>query len=410
VYRLPYSDFGFSPVLENIDYFLADDNICVVDGVLKLRCRGSNGLFAPPPYGSYTASIVELRAWIPSELDSLFGFRAYGAENNGEIGFQFSADDGVSWLYYDGATWIPAGGDWNTVDDADAGIATFPYNGSLKIRIRLAPSSNNLYSPYLTLVRIFCEFRPFAMMDDVYRSFKHFLRDKCTYRQLYQEELNGTNLVIIPDRFQIIGEVKVFDLALDPNKRDNLVDVVTDQEILLTRNVTGTIEAQFLSTPGVHLGTDAGMTLAETPAIIFQLLSNQEDKLSARDVYADWEVSKKVVRVRKTPLRYNVFFQIKSIAHKKARVVGVNDAIRRGIEREGFIRSLALDRYFNLLLPSGAEAQEDEPETNLLVHRYEGNVEWLDWNQSISHEVPLAEEVVIGIWPMGWSDFTQENT
>lgn len=89
------------------------------------RYNSGNGREGNYPIDKPT--IKPTTSWEVSGLSEFFGFaETLGAENEGNIGYQLSDDDGVNYRYYNGASWVVTSSQYNSAEVVGANIDKFP--------------------------------------------------------------------------------------------------------------------------------------------------------------------------------------------------------------------------------------------------------------------------------------------
>ena len=78
-------------------------------------------------YPSDRPTINPVGSFFAPTMSSWHSFGELAYKDGGEVYYQLSADDGLSWLYFNGFSWASAGGsDYNTADAVNANIPIFP--------------------------------------------------------------------------------------------------------------------------------------------------------------------------------------------------------------------------------------------------------------------------------------------
>lgn len=100
--------------------------------------------FTPPTFPSgnrarYTSGAVSVESRLPYNFSSSLSFASFiesATKNNGEIYYQLSDDDGVTWKYFDGTNWSTAGSsNYNTATVVTNNIVNFPTStGSVSLK------------------------------------------------------------------------------------------------------------------------------------------------------------------------------------------------------------------------------------------------------------------------------------
>lgn len=410
---MPFFDFIF----EKNDYIANAEPESTLIGIIrddvKLLSLGTDGKYAPYPYGRYNDAAIVTRNWAPLGLENIFGFQVggYCPEGTG-IKFQCSPDDGVTWYWFDGFDWLVATTEMSTEEQIDAGISTFPFQGSLKIRMRLETDVNGECTPIVRFLRIYCKYRDFSATDDSFRSLMDFFFANGTYLQPHLEDLISQSTILLPTRFTIAQNPKVFvyNLDNDPKKRDNLFSSINNNEVTLISVQSGRVLVEFEAQPSFHIQTDAEIQISQLPSVTIQMLSARHEDATTREKVYDYARSLKVAYVSEWPSRWRYRFELKAMTHLKCPAGVIADKLRKALEKFQYVRSIFYDEMMYMYPPSQVVSQEDRPVENLYVQRFEFEARWLDWcTQEEPEEVPLVEEVNVNLWPNYRNGFTKET-
>lgn len=399
---MAYHEIFFSSAEDEKTLFSEDEKTVVMEDHIKLRSLDSGNNYAPIPFGKFFAGNLEIAKWSPRELKSLFSFEVGCTLNDGDILFQISLNDGVSYLRWDGLSWVVATTVFNSVTETNAGIPFLPIQDSLKIKVRLEPNANSKKTPKLYFIRIGCDFSEFAMSDDIFKSLKKRL-ESCRYLCHHRAALNNANSLLVPDKYKVLddSEVFVFDVENDPNFRDNLLSSFSGQSVILSTSVTSLVEVRFTSFPTVHISTDV-IKESLLPGVTLQFLDVKQEQAFSRSPDYELDENNDIFRKAEIEKRYRVTMELKVFDHIKRKAIGISDAIRRFFEKNRVLKSIAMDRNFEVIISTALESQEDRPVDNLLCNRYEIQVSWVDWNaQPDYEEINVAHDVVVNVRTLG---------
>lgn len=179
-----------------------------------------------------------LLAWLKFQLERLDSWFSEDAlPDPTSIGFRLS--DGTNTYWWDGAAWdsAPVSGEWNTENQVDANIATFPVTDKkLQVLINLK-TTNAAVTPIVNSVRVLWNARLDEEDDIIYRSLLPLLK---TARP-YAEWLPSSGLSASTDTFVLseggnlyvrnydVKEVfVVYDETNDPSHTTNLFSSFTE--------------------------------------------------------------------------------------------------------------------------------------------------------------------------------------
>ncbi len=116
---------GEDPFLMQLqdEYFVIAYDGSGVDGFIQTINLGSG----TSPYPSGVFEIYPNNSYTESNVDQWTSFTEVAEKNSGEIYYQLSDDDGVTWYYWNGTSWTTAGtSNYNTADVINSNISDFP--------------------------------------------------------------------------------------------------------------------------------------------------------------------------------------------------------------------------------------------------------------------------------------------
>src|SRR3972149_228760 len=133
-----------------------DSNGIAADFIVRLKRKDTDGRWAPrAPFAS--PGVIRFPPIRFHAVTELFGFYVRATLNDGGIGFQLSADLGVTWLRWDGAAWV-SDGSFSTDLEIDEGLPSFPLDAqdkTLTIRVKLTASSDLQKTPAIVALSVF---------------------------------------------------------------------------------------------------------------------------------------------------------------------------------------------------------------------------------------------------------------
>lgn len=134
------SDSGYNFNSEKIDF---------VDGVSEL--------YGTSTFASDKPTVSPVISYSVSEIGSWLSFEEVAIKNGGQIYYQLSDDDGLTWQYWDGSAWgVASTGDYNTAADINTNLPLFS-TSSKKILFKAFLSGNGMQQVKLDEVKIGCE-------------------------------------------------------------------------------------------------------------------------------------------------------------------------------------------------------------------------------------------------------------
>jgi len=270
------------------------------------------------------------------------------------LGYRLS-DDGVTPLYWDGATWrAPVGSEWNTDAEVNVGIESFPVsNTAIQVIINLR-TDDPAFTPEVTEVRLAYE-SDVHYQEDYIRSLLRLIREQVRPISEYQLEADGptdtVDLNAIETPYNIVGADSAFDATADPNLQTDLLagfDPVTKEVTLSTPVPDGnTIQVRFLYEPEVALTTSQDYTeLDKVPAIVIDdVTTGQSHEVSMQHV---------INKATGGGLAWDSLFQVdievpmRMVTDKAVDQQRLADAMKTLFASNPFLVSLARDERYRL--------------------------------------------------------------
>lgn len=374
------------------------DQLVVIEGVLRLRKLDQDGNWSP--VGTYGSGSVQLYSWAPTALRELIGFWAELEEDEDAgdtVRFRFSADDGATVLFWDGAAWrVPVDdSEWNSEDEVDAGISVFPFVCSITPVVKLTSGQGDS-SPALRNYNFFWEAR-YDPTEDILRSIQAKLINEVEVNAEFcaQFETSAQELEILDPLWDIGDPVQVFNRTTDPCLRTDLFSSRAGNLVTLTSPQEGEILALYrgrLGTNHIHVSTDADYQLQELPAVVISNTTQTEVVDFLVPELHEQLRSRAVVRLRTPFSRQTYSFQIRCLAQDALHDKKLADAVRRAFDTKEFIRSLALDENFPTV-GLGPVGQSDQVSDQLYARIVSVDVSVKEWLPGY-RDVPMA--LVIG--------------
>lgn len=366
------------------------------------------------------SSEIEFSNSIIGGLIELWSFEieaAYEKDDNdndlGSIDIQLSNNNGVTYLYYN-AGWVVAGAnDWNTEEEIQDNIATFPFiAGSFKQirpKVRLNPDSDNKASPHLYELRIHYEI-DFIPEKDVVKSLK-------TKIDTEVEVITEVGVIIREnlDRFDVPFKVKVesvigaWNLTTDPGRLINIFgsldqtlaetketgeELYDPQIIILTgsQNTDDDIIARIKLKIPVYIAPDSDYTIADYPKYIIELGDHFEDP-DFRDDGRKHERNKAkgLTRVRNFPQAYRMPITLISYSADDLFAKEMNRALIRKL-KDNIILSLATSERLPII-EEEEFASSNVVREDLSAKQFSFAVVYRDWLGDYE-EVPIVTSIL----------------
>jgi len=320
------------------------------------------------PVGKYKESWAVLPNWKAEGIVSLFGFgtevQTSGSDRSdkfgGSVGYQLSNDDGATWLWHNGTTWVFAGSnDWNTEHEVDMYIRNFPLTNEkqVRIKVRLSPSADGDATPSLKRVTIYADLA-FDFQDDLLRSMKHWLERYCWIRAQYfvqiPQPVSGaagscppsgpSDVIMLEDKkWEELSEpASVYNLTTDPNRSTNLFAGFVAGGIQMTSPQEGYIEANFMARPPIYIAAEEFVQLASIPSVVVQLGSVKERRdLRIGNLIDDISKANMDAKTHLSRVWFDAQFRISCQSDLKAEATRLSDAVNEALSYHRFVRSLA---------------------------------------------------------------------
>lgn len=419
---MAWRDFSFD---SDEDYKPKDSHIFIgydenIGHHVKLRAVDSMGCYSPlePLKESY----IDFPGWCPSDIfDSFFGFSSSYKENGGCVRFQISPDNGETFLWHDGTSWIAFDElslDYteeeqrNTSKEIQEFITDFPKAWtSLKIRMFLTPSPMNV-SPVVSYVTLYVTYREHSIEKDVIESFITFLEERFNFVFPFEfiiPEEYGTisEYAVTHEDIGIPGDVEnslkikepiwVYELETDPKKRDNLFESFdeTDNIIRFKRPISGHIRIVFTGIPEIIAHKDFDYDEGRKPSypvVTLEVISTVRASIDGPGNARCYEINeaKKISRFAEGLRRYEVTVRTRPYTSKTVDSYMLTGGVRRSIEQEDRIKSVNYDEYMIALW--GPQTDSNWVIENLFAQQLLTTFIWKDWSaQDKPKDVPLVD-------------------
>ncbi len=342
------------------DVALSGEEIATTRAGLQLRRRDpETGRYSPD--GLYVPGEATLPDHRALGLTELYGLRADLDENNGRVLLRLSPDGGATWLFHNGASWALAAGpaDWNTVDQVDREIPSFPLAGRrVRPRVRIEPPTDGSATPVLRCLALFLE-HEVVFGEDLVRSVKHHIERGIAARGLWRGDAAGLDKVTLDTDFEVQLPVRAYDLAADPARATDLFTGLAGKVVTLSKPATGAVEVQFAGRAPVHIATDVDFQVSEIPSIVLQLPTVTEvRRLRSGDRKLDWALARRRVRERLQPVWLAADLLVSCQSARKRDTLAMADALARLFEYERTVVSEATGEEFTVSAYGPANAQD----------------------------------------------------
>ena len=384
-----------------------------IDNEIRLRKLDSAGSYSP--IGTYTTGELLVHTWRPGALAELTGFVGYTEEDE-DVGdrvfFRLSTDEGTSQLFWSGSEWrVPtSSSEWNSEDEVDAGIGSFPFAGSISFILKLV-TGTGASTPVFKAFYIYWE-AWYDPSEDIIRSIHQKLVDEVDiHAKLLVNVDNSDEISFSSDTGTPIWEpaepIQVFKPAADPGLQNNLFSSFDGSIVKLVSAQTGELLVRYRGRlRQAHVSTEADFEREELPAVVINNLTESR----VRDfLYPDYEEalrSRSVVRVRTMPARHDYRFQLQCLSQWPLHDKKLGDAVRRAFDTNEFVRSIALDEDFTL---TGLEAvnQVNRTSDQVFMRIVLMTVSVWEWMPAFE-DVPMVTDIVTRSWLLSQSGLFKE--
>lgn len=368
---------------------------------LRLRQRGPDGVWNP--LGTYTTADLLVQVWKPKAVRQLTGFWAVVQEDVAKgdlVRFRLSIADGATPLYWTGSLWRAPADDseWNTEAEIDAGISSFPFDGSIGFHVKLI-SGDGTSTPVFHAFYVFWE-AFYDPAEDLLRS---------VHAKLFEEvEISAEDLVdhVDPaDEITLVDPltapvwvpeepIQVFNLANDPGRMNDLFASFDGQTVKLASPQTGQLLIRYRGRlHRAHVSTDADVERETLPAVVIHNIAQNRVRDFLLPDYEEPLRSKGVVRIRTMPSRWRYQLQLQCRSQNPLHDKKLADAVQRAFEEKQFVRSQALDEEF-VLTARESKTQVNQTDQQLFMRIVLVDVSVWEWPPQYV-DVPMAREFVL---------------
>jgi len=382
----------------------------------SLRIRKLNPAGSWDPNGTYTTADLLVQTWSPEALTGLLGFWAWtDAEGDDAVLFRVSADAGVTDLYWTGSAWVTPtlSTEWNTEEEIDAGVSTFPWEGSITTKVQFVSAAGTT-TPSLTGFSYFWEPRYDPTVDLCKSLHKKIVEETWILSDYVFEVTIPDNVIEIKDALWDISEpVEVYNLTTDPKKTNNLFSSLSGNIVTLSSQQQGTLHVHYrgnLNESQVHVSSDSDIQeLQELPAVI---INNPVQARVFDDLLAvDPEQLRSIdtVRMRVRPTRHTYTVPLTCLAQNALQDKQLADAVREALDINEFVRSRATDEEMPLVGLERVSPQQKESDQQF-ARSIQVSVSVLE-HMRRHRDVPMVQEINFNSAPTGRSSqFDGENT
>lgn len=276
----------------------------------------------------------------------------------------FRLHDGTNQYWHNGSAWVVNTTNWNTEAQVVANISTFP-DTARKIRVVVnLVTTNGLYTPSLSLVKVAYKAKIQYMEDLIYRSLAPSLRS--SFRTLIDFAFKapfpgGTSLPVGPTLdaakvpVNIIDADSVFDHTLDPDHLNNLLISYNTGTRVAT--LSGSIPVgnvafiQLVVEPEVIIETTSQdfSEVEKVPSVIIDNLEAADSTPGNQDDFIVNKTTNAAIRLP-APYRFNIRGSIILLAPGAVDLTRMIDSIVEYMENNETIRSVGLDRRYRMML------------------------------------------------------------
>lgn len=234
-----YHKFTFHPDL-NYDI----QKLAVVSGIARLRKIDS--LFNFDPAGNYYEAFIDTDNWQAKGIEKFVGIVLEADIPSGtDVKFQVSVDNGATFLYWNGVSWVVASGtDRNTVQEISDGLQILhnSFVGVKQLKLRLFLETDGKATPFVKSVFIYALIR-MSYWDDLASSLHNYITNNVSalLSHSLQSDLTTSTLTISNLNHNVFDIVGVWNHTQDPGHVQNLLSgwTLSGQDLIinLSQNV-----------------------------------------------------------------------------------------------------------------------------------------------------------------------------
>jgi hypothetical protein len=396
---------------------LGIDSNLYFDPFIKIKPTDDQGNFTKSIEGKYRSSgiVIFPNAEIQA-LTALFSIEVHANYykddediNLGNIKLQISNNNGTSYLYWNGSNWVTAlGTNWNTINDIQNHIDTFPFSSitkQIKIKAQLNPDSDFDYTPELIGIAIHYELE-FIPEEDVIRSLFNKINNEL-------EIITETAYILSTSKDSFVSSLEceieevigVWNLTLDPARLNNIYQSITKELIRETETgekyykqtivmntspaANSSVLARVKVKIPVFIAPDSDYVFSDLPQIIVEIGNHAED-YSCRDSGNKVEKNKAKLkaRIRKQPVYYRMPITILSASPDDLFAIQINRALVRLLKRKYIISLASAEKLF--ILDETDFASSNDVREGLSIKQFSFTIRYKDMDTSYE-EVELVQ-------------------
>ena len=340
------------------------DEIVTVDGIIRLRKTDEATGIVFDGSGTFKEGTALLPNLVFKDVIEFVGFETeeiYNLDTDGdrlgEIKYQVSKDDGTTFLYHDGTSWVVATlpTHFNTKEEVDefiTDLTPFPER-RIKFNIRITPSTDGKFSPLLVNILLHYQVRT-DFIEDFKRSIKRYLDSNLSVRITDRIEMPATSVTVtlFDTSFSINTVFSVFNLTTDPGRIINLFSSLAGSTITMTGSQTAgdVIAVNYEGDAPVFLAADEDFQFTQVPAFVVEIPTIIENKeLRSGDRKLDRQNSKLIVRERLQRLFNDVTVIVSCIDKRETGSIRMAQELARVLQYQKSFASEGTGADFTIL-------------------------------------------------------------
>lgn len=273
------------------------------------------------------------------------GFDTDAAGNQlGSLLYRMSADNGDTWLYWDGSAWSTAstGEHFSSLAQMQANIGTFPLPSAsavqFRLEVKIIPDAARIFTPRLSDVEIGAEIHDRPFEDAVASVVTHLygITSKLIVSNYLQETTSSVVFKGVWTRFDVQQVTRAYDLTDDPYRRVNLYSsyspetgtVTLSQQVPMNHELeieyTGKCPVSPLAEEELYEATLPHIGVVPLKTVLLGQLGNTVEIVTNR--------TKNLARVRIPSEVFEQRFRLYCVAARNEEALQISEAATRYLE------------------------------------------------------------------------------
>jgi len=376
------------------------------DGKLKLRRQDINGDY--DRIGSYPEfADVEFENFQANAITELFAFTGEINFPNGlgDVRFQLSNDNGLTWLFFDGSTWAEATeSDFSSLEEVDANILSFPFSTrkQVKLKVRIFSDNSRQFSPEISFFFLGLEL-DYNALEDAIRTIKHYFENNLKFKLDFRTKLaKDSNKATLKSNFEILTEnFRAFNLTRDPYRVNNIFSSYdTDRKLVYfseTQSEGSIIFIEYEGKAPIYVGADEEYIMGKLPSLVMTYSPTTYDRRLGGNLIYEILPAKGKARERMSPEFFNFPLTVGCQASYNWETMRMARAVNNLFETAR-IYSEATGEELRLIWPQESFKEADVIVKGLYRKDVTVTVFAKEWSDSYK-EIDLCQEIILN-----WGD------